>query len=454
MKKTVVINVVGLTKALIGRSTPLLARWLETRHMASLKPMFPSLTNPVQSTFLTGKLPEEHGIVGNGWYDREECEIKFWKQSNKLVQSEKIWDRARRANPNITCSVIFWWYNMYSTADYSVTPRPNYLADGRKIPDCYSVPAGLRDRLQKELGPFPLFQFWGPGSGIRSSEWIAEASKRTDDWHDPTLTFIYLPHLDYALQRFGNDMEHIAKPLGEIDLVCSDLIRFYENKGARVILVSEYGITDVTKPVHINRVLRAEGLLEVRKERGLELLDPGASQAFAVSDHQIAHIYVRDRSSSRKVRSLLERLPGVEQLLDRDGKRRHGISHDRSGDFIAVAAPDSWFTYYYWLDDHKAPDFARLVDIHKKPGYDPLELFIDPKKAIPKVQMGFKLLQKILGFRYLMDFIPLDASLVRGSHGRMLVPEPFWPILAADFPIPPTLEASQVYGIIWETLMG
>jgi predicted AlkP superfamily pyrophosphatase or phosphodiesterase len=263
---------------------------------------------------------------------------------------------------------MFWWYNMYSTADYSVTPRPNYLADGRKMPDCYSHPAALRDELQKELGTFPLFQFWGPGANIKSTQWIADASVVTDKKYNPTLTLIYLPHLDYCLQKFGQDFGRISNDLKEIDGVVEQLVSHYSKTGARIILLSEYGITNVDRPVYINRVLRENGLLQIRVERGLELLDAGASAAFAVADHQIAHVYINDMRMASKVRSVIEKIPGVELVLDRNEQHQHHIDHERSGDLVIMTDTRSWFCYYFWQDDNKAPDYARLVDIHKKPG--------------------------------------------------------------------------------------
>ncbi|MEJ7829158.1 MAG: nucleotide pyrophosphatase/phosphodiesterase family protein, partial [Segetibacter sp.] len=379
MNKTVVIDIVGLSSSLIGEHTPFLKEYISTKQLETITPMLPAVTTSVQSTYLTGKWPNEHGIVGNGWYDRIECEVKFWKQSNKLVMTEKIWDHAKKTDPSFTCSNMFWWYNMYSTVDYSVTPRPNYLADGRKLPDCYSHPADLRDYLQKELGQFPLFKFWGPGADITSTKWIADASILTDKKYDPTLTLIYLPHLDYCLQKFGQNFSKINKDLNEIDKVVEDLVSYYANKGARIILLSEYGITNVSRPVHINRVLREEGLLQVRVERGLELLDAGASKAFAVADHQVAHVYVNDKSVATRVREILERIQGVELILDREAQKEYHINHERAGDFVVMADEQSWFTYYFWLDDLKAPDYARVVDIHKKPGYDPVEMFMTSK---------------------------------------------------------------------------
>jgi predicted AlkP superfamily pyrophosphatase or phosphodiesterase len=451
MNKTVVIDIVGLSSSVIGEHTPFIKQYSSSRNLATIQPVLPAVTTSVQSTYLTGKWPSEHGIVGNGWYDREDCEIKFWKQSNKLVQAEKIWERAKKEDPEFTCSFMFWWYNMYSTADYSVTPRPNYLADGRKMPDCYSHPAELRDELQNKLGQFPLFQFWGPGANIKSTDWIAEASMFTDDKYDPTLTLIYLPHLDYCLQKFGTDLSKISKELQEIDKVVEKLVAFYEKKQAKIILLSEYGIAPVNNPIHLNRLFRKNGLLQIRIERGLELLDPGASKAFAVADHQVAHIYINDPSVTEKVRELLETVPGIQLILDKEAQATYHINHKRSGDFVVMADDKSWFTYYFWLDDAKAPDYARVVDIHKKPGYDPVEMFMTSK-----ARAGYKLLRKKAGFRYVMDVIPLDATLIKGSHGSINTPDKFHPVLITDGKESDstTIAATGVYDVIWRHLKG
>lgn len=453
MKKTVVIDVVGLSSSLIGEHTPFLQAYVKQHHLSTITPMLPAVTTAVQSTYVTGKWPAEHGIVGNGWYDRQDSEVKFWKQSNKLVEAPKIWDHAKRLDPSFTCSKMFWWYNMYSTADYSITPRPDYLSDGRKMPDCYAHPASLRDYLQQELGTFPLFQFWGPGANIRSTQWIADASMLTDNLYDPTLTLIYLPHLDYCLQKFGKDFTRISKELGEVDAVCKQLVTFYEQKGCEVIILSEYGITNVNHPIHLNRLFRQEGLIQIREERGLELLDAGASKAFVVADHQIAHVYVNDPSCYKKVRNIVENVPGIQLVLDREGKRQHQLHHARSGELVLVADADSWFTYYYWLDDAKAPDFARLVDIHRKPGYDPVEMFMNPADPLIKLKAGFKLLKKKLGFRYLMNVIPLDATLIKGSHGRITEDASQHPVLISGKGVAgQQLVATDVYNVIWNTM--
>lgn len=418
MHKTVVLNVVGLTPGLLGRSMPALTRWAGEGTVARIKSAFPAVTCSAQADYLTGRHPSAHGIVGNGWYSREEAEVKFWKQSNLLVQAPKIYETARAANPSFTCANLFWWFNMYSTADYSVTPRPMYPADGRKVPDVYTRPSSLRDELQSALGTFPLFEFWGPRASIRSTKWIADAAKQVDQKFDPTLTLVYLPHLDYNLQRVGPGDAAAAADLKQVDDVCADLIAHYESHGARVIVLSEYGLRDVSSPVHLNRVLREHGLIAVREELGHEMLDPGASAAFAVADHQVAHVYVNDASKLHEVRGILEQTPGVEMVLGTEEKSAHHINHARAGDLIAVATPESWFTYYFWHDDQRAPDFARTVEIHRKPGYDPVELFLDPSIRIPALTVGWKLLKRKAGFRALLDVIPLDASLVKGSHGR------------------------------------
>lgn len=421
MNRTAVIDIVALTKSLIGEHTPHISEWLSNASILPVTPVLPAVTTAVQTTYLTGKHPTDHGIVGNGWYSRQDAEVKFWKQSNALVQSDKVWDEARHLDPSSTFTVAnsFWWYNMYSNADYAVTPRPMYPADGRKIPDVYTTPPELRDVLQERLGQFPLFNFWGPRADIACSRWIVEACKLIEEWHSPTLHLIYLPHMDYSLQKVGTSADDVADELRQIDLVVHDLVSFLEGRGVSCILLSEYGIVPVDTPIHINRALRKAGLITVRNEMGRELLDAGACKAFAVADHQVAHVYVKDHNSYPLVLNTLRSLDAVDLILDDAGKREMNIAHERAGDIVCVAKSNAWFVYYYWLDDERAPDFARCVDIHRKPGFDPVELFVDPKISFPLLKTAFRLAQKELGFRYLMDLIPLDASLPAGSHGHL-----------------------------------
>jgi predicted AlkP superfamily pyrophosphatase or phosphodiesterase len=417
MHKTVVLNVVGLTRSLIGPSTPRLRGFMQEGWNASLKEIFPALTCSSQAAMLTGTPPSGNGIVANGWYFKDIAEVGFWKQNNGLIQGEKIYEKLKRENPGFTCAKLFWWYNMYAEADWSVTPRPHYPADGRKVFDVYTHPAEIHDYMLNDLGPFPFFEFWGPGAGIGSSRWIAECAKWIHEKKRPTLSLVYLPHLDYGLQRFGPGAPELRKELEAIDAVVGDLIDYYRERKVRILIVSEYGISKVARHTHPNRILRRAGLLTVRMSLTWELLDAGASAAFAVSDHQICHIYVKDKSRIAEVAALFEKEPGQRAVLTGDAIDKAGLRHERSGDVILMAEPDNWYTYYYWEDDRKAPDFARCVDIHRKPGYDPVELFVDPAIRNVKLKMGATLLKKKLGFRYYMDVIPLTPELVKGSHG-------------------------------------
>ena len=447
MHRTAILNVVGLTPRLIGEHTPKIRAFMERNRCVPIEPVLPAVTCTAQATYVTGKLPGGHGAVANGWYERDYAEHRFWKQPEQLVQGEKLWDRLRKRDPEFTCAKVFWWYNMHSTADYTVTPRPLYLSDGSKVFDIHTQPMGMRERLKRDLGPFPFMNFWGPASGIESSKWIAASAKWIEEKHWPTLSLVYLPHLDYNLQRVGLQMDLIRDDLKQIDDVVGDLISFYEHRQIKVVILSEYGITDVDHPVHLNRVFREKGWLSIKDEVGLETLDLGGSRAFAIADHQLAHVYVNDPAIMEEVRAVLAATPGVQQVLDKAGKIDAGLDHARSGDLIAIADARSWFTYYYWQDDAKAPDFARCVDIHRKCGYDPVELFLNPALKFPKLKLGYTLSKKKLGFRYLMDVIPLDATLVKGSHGRVPEDVQDWPVLIGDFtslPANTAVRAEQV----------
>ncbi len=448
MSRIAVINVVGLSQSCLGPHTPKLNAFIARNSLSTIRPAFPAVTCTAQSNYLTGERPTTHGIVANGWYNRELSEVQFWKQSNHLVTGAKIWDNLRKEQPGFTCGKLFWWYNMYSTADYTITPRPMYPADGRKVFDIYTHPANIREDIKKDLGEFPFPAFWGPAAGVAGkfapdqvSRWIAESAKWIERQYAPTLSLIYLPHLDYNLQRLGPSHPQIQQDYVRIDNIVGDLITYFETRGVTPLILSEYGISAVNNPIHLNRLFRGKGWIAIREEMGLELLDPGASRAFAVADHQIAHIYVNDRSILSDVRALLEKVSGVEKVLGPTEKREAGMDHPRAGDLIAVAGENSWFTYYYWLDDARAPDFARTVDIHRKPGYDPVELFLDPAIRAPMAKIALKLLRKKLGFRMLMDVIPLDATLVKGSHGRIPENRGEWPILIG----PPGIAANELH---------
>jgi predicted AlkP superfamily pyrophosphatase or phosphodiesterase len=456
LSRTAVINVVGLTPRLISQErTPQIYAWMKRKQGCVIQPQVPAVTCTMQACFLTGRRPAEHGIVANGWYNREYSEVHMWKQSNHLIRSEPIYRRLQREHPGFTVAKTFWWYNMYTGADFSVTPRPMYPADGRKVFDIYTNPPEMREEIKADLGDFPFPAFWGPIAGYDSSRWIADSAKWIEERHWPNLQLIYLPHLDYNLQRLGPDDPAIWKDVKEIDDLVGELIEFFKTRDVRTILLSEYGITAVDRPVHLNRLFREKGWIAIRDELGLELLDCGASKVFAMADHQVAHIYVNDQSIVPELLTLLESTPGVQSVVDGVWKSAMGLDHSRSGDYVVIADNHSWFTYYYWLDDKLAPDFARCVDIHRKPGYDPVELFLDPEIRNPKLTLASKLAKKKLGLRVLMDVIPLDATMVKGSHGRIPDDKQDWPILVGDFPDlgqVDKISAMDVYSLIYENV--
>ncbi|QDY10073.1 alkaline phosphatase family protein [Micromonospora sp. HM134] len=435
-RRLVVLDVVGLTPRLLAHM-PRLRAVAEQGFSAGLGTVLPAVTCSAQATLLTGEQPSGHGIVGNGWYFRDLGEVLLWRQHHALVGGEKVWQAARRVEPGYTVANVCWWYAMGADVDWTVTPRPIYYADGRKEPDCWTDPPELRDTLTDALGTFPLFTYWGPGAGLPSSRWICRAAERILADHAPDLTLVYVPHLDYDLQRFGPSSPRAAAAAAELDAVLAPLLDAARAADATVVALSEYGITDVSRPVDVNRLLRAEGLLRVYTQDGMEYLDPWTSRAFAVADHQVAHVYVKDPADVAAVAKLCAGLPGVAEVLDAEGKAAAGLDHERAGELVLVAEPDSWFTYYYWLDDDRAPDFARNVEIHRKPGYDPAELFFDPAApGAAKRRAGVALARKKLGMRYLMSVVGLDAGAraVRGSHGRLPADPADGPVLLCSDP--------------------
>ncbi|MEU5199515.1 nucleotide pyrophosphatase/phosphodiesterase family protein [Streptomyces scabiei] len=431
--RLVVLDIVGLTPKLLAHM-PAVAALGERGFRARLDPVLPAVTCAAQSTFLTGEPPSVHGVVGNGWYFRDLGEVLLWRQHNALVGGEKIWETARRTKPGYKVANICWWYAMGADVDLTVTPRPVYYSDGRKEPDCYTWPPALHDELTDRLGTFPLFTYWGPNAGLPSTQWILGAARQVFDEHDPDLTLVYVPQLDYEPQRSGPGSPATARAARQLDDALRPLIDHFLDEGATVVALSEYGITPVSRPVDINRALRRAGLLQVHTQDGMEYLDPWTSRAFAVADHQIAHVYVRDPADTAEVAGLLAGLDGVDAVLDDAGKAAHGLDHERSGELVAVADPDAWFTYYYWLDDDRAPDFARQVEIHRKPGYDPAELLYDETVPAVKLRAIGQVARKKLGFRYRLSTVPLDPAGVSGSHGRLPADPDDGPVLLCSAP--------------------
>jgi len=456
VRPLVLIDTVGLTGRWLPHA-PQLARLAEAGKCRPLREVLPAVTCTAQASMLTGRLPAEHGIVANGWLYRDTGEVRFWQQSNRLIQAEPVYDVARREaiqrGRPFKSAKVFWWFNQGAAVDISITPRPWYGADGSKAFGTYGTPAGLSDRLERQLGPFPFKSFWGPLAGRPASEWIARATAAILRDERPDLTLTYLPHLDYDPQRFGPARCNMATLVKELDECCGPILEAAQKEGARVWVVNEYSHVNVRHPIEPNRALRRRGLLAVRPGPFGETLDTFESRAFAVCDHQCAHVYVRQPSDIALVREVLEPLPGVARVLSEAEKPEVGLNHARSGDLVLFSSPDTWFAYPYWLDDRLAPDFARTVDIHRKPGFDPCELHFDPHQRWPKARMLCRLTQKKLGMRALMDIVPLDCSVVGGSHGLHAQCDEDRPLLIADHPrLAGPVNMQALAGMILEAL--
>lgn len=439
----VLINAVGLTPRLL----PLAPRLHALAQQGWMRPMhevLPAVTCTAQATLLTGKQPDGHGIVANGWLFRDTMEVRFWQQSNRLLQAEPVYETARRLaqerNRPFRSAKLFWWYNQGARVDLSVTPKPYYGADGNKAFGITGSPEGLTERLEKQLGPFPFSSFWGPRAGYPSSEWIARCAAEVIRANHLDLTLVYLPHLDYEPQRYGPAGCDLAKLVKQLDDACVPLLDAARSEGSEVWVVSEYGHVDVDQPIYLNRILRQAGWLAIRPGPFGETVDLYESRAFAVCDHQLAHVHVAAPDDQDRVRDLLAQVPGVQQVLVGEQRGEIHLDHPRSGELIVLARPGAWFAYPYWLEDSQAPDFARTVDIHRKPGYDPCELFVDPRIRFPMGRVAWRLLQKKLGFRTLFDLIPLDARIVRGSHGLAASDPKDRPLLIGTGPVPTSSE--------------
>jgi predicted AlkP superfamily pyrophosphatase or phosphodiesterase len=457
-RSLILINAVGLTPRLLSFA-PRLNQLASSGWVRSLQEVVPAVTCTAQASILTGRLPREHGIVGNGWLFRDTGEVRFWQQSNALIQAEPIYVTAarlaRQRGRSFRTAQLFWWFNQGAAVELSVTPKPYYGADGNKVFSITGTPVGLCERLEASLGRFPFHTFWGPRAGLPCTEWIAGSAAAILRDERPDLTLVYLPHLDYDPQRFGPSGCDMSRLVRELDEACAPLLDAARAVGARIWVVSEYGHGDVSRPVLLNRRLREAKLLSARPGPFGEALDTFGSRAFAVCDHQLAHVYVAHPGDIDRVKAILAELPGVARVCAGDERNELGLGHPRAGELVALAESDSWFAYPYWLDDLVAPDFARTVDIHRKPGYDPCELFLDPRLFWATGRTLLRLVQKKLGFRTLFDVIPLDPTLVRGSHGIPTEQAGHRPILIGDGPAPAADEAiplTETHGLVLQAL--
>jgi predicted AlkP superfamily pyrophosphatase or phosphodiesterase len=379
---------------------PTLRALSEQGETASLTPSFPCVTCSVQATMTTGLPPREHGIVANGLYDRKSGRYTMWTSPNTVIQRPQLWETLAGAPYDVKSAAWFPLQCKQTKAEYACTPAPIHNPDGSESLWCYTHPTELYGELRDRLGHFPLKNYWGPMTSPAASDWIVDSAVIAMEKWRPELFYAYIPHLDYAPQRFGPNSEQAVRALGELDAMLGRLIegaRSAYGEDPTWIVAGEYAITDVSTVVYPNRILRDANLLSIDETDGLENLNPIESKAWAMADHQLAHVFVRenDPQSVERVAALFRGVPGVAEVLTGEERARYAIDHPRCGDVVLISNPDAWFAYYFWDDDAKAPAYARTVDIHRKPGYDPVELFWDREAG----------------------GVPLNADLIKGSHG-------------------------------------
>lgn len=402
------ISVPGLRAQDIS-SMPQVAKWMASGDQTSLSASFPAVTWPVQANMLTGKLADEHGVIANGFFWRDTQKVEMWTAWNDKIQQPQLWD-VLKSQSNSKKSAV--WFPMLSKgcgADNICMPAPIHNPDGSESLWCYTKPVELYGTLRDTFGHFPLKHFWGPLAGIPSSKWITDTAAFAAKQFSPDFFYIYVPHLDYAAQKLGPDSPAALQAVKELDGLLDQFFQTVSSHDTSptFVVVSEYVITEVNHVLYPNRILREAGLLSVRHEsddKPLELLDFASSDAWALVDHQFSHVFVKDRNASviNRVVDLFKNKPGVAEVLHGDGLSKYRLNHERSGDVVLVSEASSWQAYYWWQDDALAPSFARTVDIHRKPGYDPVELHFDMANKC----------------------IPLNADLIRGSHGApVLTPE-------------------------------
>jgi predicted AlkP superfamily pyrophosphatase or phosphodiesterase len=414
-KSVVLLSIPGLRGCDLD-AMPRLSALLAGGERASLTPSFPCVTWPVQANMLTGQLPAIHGVIGNGFYWRDLQRVEMWTARNDKIDAPQIWDRLHQQSPDLTSAVWFPMLSKGCGADYVCMPAPIHHPDGAEELWCYTQPRELYGDLRDRFGHFPLQHFWGPLANIKATAWIADSAVYAAERFRPNFFYVYLPNLDYAAQRSGPDSPAAQAAVAELDVVVGALAEGFAAAYGRAaplwIAASEYVITPVSHVSYPNRVLRQAGLLAVREEADGEHLDLDASRAWALVDHQFSHVFVRDADpqTQRRVVELFRGVEGIAEILAGDDRARYRMDHPRSGEVILISAPHSWQAYFWWLDDRRAPGFARTVDIHRKPGYDPVELFVDmPSRTIP-----------------------LDASRVQGSHGAPVASEAQRGVIAAS----------------------
>lgn len=420
MARVCVILVAGLDAAIVKHPAATLATF---PHRKTFEPDFPAVTSTMQATLTTAVSARQHGITANGLYTHSQPalhanldlsnyadyrkDVSFWEQSNNLLQHQRFW-----AGSGKKVAMLFLQNSMHGAADIVITPKPEHTPDGKTLTACWSNPPELYAKLVAKFGPFPLHNYWSPMAGLPSSQWIINAALHVWSEDQPDLQLVYVPHLDYNLQRLGPSHPAIAKELADVDAAIAPLVKLVRESGGIPVVVGDYGMYDVDTPLFPNLVLREAGLLKTKTDdKGKVYVDYAASEAFALCDHQVAHIFTRSPMAATRV--LKEKLTALDNITH--------MQTERAGAFTLVAKPNAWFAHDWWQHDGEKPLWQFTVDIHAKPGYDPRELFLDRERKC----------------------IAQDAKLVKGSHGRNTEPDK-WPVLLSDAPID---SADRAYNI-------
>jgi predicted AlkP superfamily pyrophosphatase or phosphodiesterase len=371
---------------------------LDSLEIKPIRGFFPALTCPVQAAIRTAKPASSNGIVGNGFFSTDFRKPLFWEQNSGLIKGERIWEKFRAQGG--TVAQLFIQQSLGTDSDYFLSPAPIHKHHGGMIMECLSDPPELYERLESELGLFPLNNYWGPFASEKSSEWIVKAVTSVMENEKPDFLYTYIPHLDYDLQRSGPGSREASKAFITVKARIEELLAASKKEDYRIILFGDYSMLPVDDVIFPNKMLETAGLFATRNIRGMLYPNFYTSSAFAVADHQVAHVHVFDPEKMHEVRLLFEKIAGIDEILD--GKKAEGISNERSGELVLVAKKNSWFDYRWWDTKKEAPEYAPHVDIHNKPGYDPCELF----KGLNPFKTG------------------QDPQAIKGSHGRVDADEP------------------------------
>lgn len=435
---TIVLSIPALREADLEKM-PRLSSLVSDGSRARIEHGFPAVTWPSQTNVLTGQTPDQHGVVANGFFWRDSNKVEMWTAWNEVILQPQIWDVLKRENPSIQTAAWFPMLAKGCNADFVCMPAPIHQPDGSEEMWCHTKPQPFYGELLEQLGHFPLHHFWGPIANIKSSQWILDSAMLTAEKYRPDFWYIYLPHLDYAAQKDGPNSATAMTALEELDQAIGEFADRYTNQinVANWLIVSEYTITEVNHVAFPNRILRENDFLKVTLQDDGEHLDFENSAAWALVDHQFSHVFVKDhdRQVINQLIDLFESKKGYQMILHDEQLEYVNLKHERAGDLVLVSEPESWQAYYWWNDDNNAPGFARTVDIHRKPGYDPVELHFDPATKS----------------------IPLDATLVKGSHGVPAVTEQHCGVIAcslADQIPKETLRDIEIFDIMLQMALS